>query len=384
MLSIACLIGACTKKSIPYNPLTANPIKPSDSTLARDSAPSFNAPAGVVVDATGNIYVTDYGNNLIRKITPAGVVSTFAGSGNQGILDGTDSLASFNLPTGITIDKQGNLFVTDKGSDLIRKITPAQVVTTVAGVDSASSANGAASKAGFFSPTGIVADGSGNLYIADAGNNAIRLMTSGGTVSTIATNDSTNDISTPTAFNNPTGVALDGFGNVYVANYLNSNILMLNSSAVVSNYADTGRVQGNMNGPAPAATFFYPNSVAVDAQGNVFVADGINNLIREISKAGIVSTFAGSGLPGAVDSTGTAASFNGPAGLAFDKNGNLYVADTNNNLIRKITPAGVVTTVAGSGLPGHINGMALARKNKRLLKIPARARFNIFLSKRQR
>ncbi len=382
MLSIACLVNACTKKAIPYNPATANPIKPSDSVLALDSAPSFRAPAGVVVDASGNIYVTDYGNNLIRKITPTGLVSTFAGSGNPGILDGTDSLASFNLPTGITIDKDGNLFVTDQGSDLIRKITPGQVVTTIAGVDSAGSANGVGKQAAFFNPMGIVADASGNLYIADAGNNAIRLITAGGTVSTIAHNDSTHNISTPTAFSNPTGVALDGSGNVYVANYLNSNILMVNPSGVVSNYADTGRFQGNMNGPAPAATFFYPNSVAVDAQGNVFVADGVNNLIREISTAGIVSTFAGSGLPGAVDSTGTAASFNGPSGLAFDKFGNLYVADTNNNLIRKITPAGVVTTVAGSGLPGHINGMALARRNKRLLKIPARARFNIFYKPR--
>ncbi len=382
MLSITCFINACTKKAIPYNPDTANPIKPSDSVLALDSAPSFRAPAGVAVDATGNIYVTDYGNNLIRKITPAGLVSTFAGSGNQGILDGTDSLASFNLPTGITIDKNGNLYVTDQGSDLIRKITPGQVVTTIAGVDSASSANGVGNQAGFFNPMGIVADASGNLYVADAGNNAIRLITAGGTVSTIATNDTTHNISTPVAFSNPTGVALDGSGNLFVANYLNSNILMINPSGLVSNYADTGRIQGNMNGPAPAATFFYPNSVAVDVQGDVFVADGVNNLIRKISTAGVVSTFAGSGLPGAVDGTGTAASFNGPSGLAFDKVGNLYVADTNNNLIRKITPAGLVTTVAGSGLPGHINGMALARRNKRMLKIPLRARFNIFYKPR--
>lgn len=348
-------------------PVTDTSGTGSSSTI--DTLPSFNAPTGVAVDASGNIYVADWGNNLIRKITPTGMVSTFAGSGFAGYNDGAGTLASFTEPTGLAIDAQGNLFVADAGDDLIREINPSGTVTTIAGSDTTGFSNGAGAAATFFNPMSVAVDANDNVYVADAGNDLIRLVSSGGNVTTFAGTLDTGASQTPPIFNNPTGLALGPNGNLYVANYLSSDILLVNQSGNISTYAGVDTLQGANNGPAAQATFYYPNSVAVDAKGNVFVSDGVNNLIREISTNGTVSTFAGSGAPGAVDSTGVNASFNGPAGLAFDAAGNLYVADSNNNEIRKITPAGVVTTVAGTGAQGSQNGIAVAHRNKRSLKI---------------
>ncbi|MGH7237936.1 MAG: hypothetical protein ACREGF_05360, partial [Candidatus Saccharimonadales bacterium] len=343
-----------------------------------------NNPSGVAVDASGNIYVADWGNNLIRKIAPGGVVSTFAGSGFAGYNDGTGTLASFTQPSGIAIDASGNLFIADAGDNLVRKITPAGTVSTIAGSDTSGFADGAGAAAVFFNPLGVAVDASDNVYVADAGNNLIRLISPAGNVTTLAGTVNIGASTVLSPFNNPGGVAVDAGGNVFVANYLDNNIMEVNPAGAVTSYAGsaTGAAGAN-NGPASAATFYYPNSVAVDAAGNVYVADGVNNLIREITSGGMVSTFAGSGTAGAIDSTGVNASFNGPAGLAFDAAGNLYVADSNNNEIRKITPAGLVTTVAGNGEQGARNGMAIAHRNKRLLKTTPASRLNfIFRQKR--
>lgn len=384
MFSITCFIIACTKKDFKQENTLVNPKGGNDSTAAIDTLPSFNSPSGVAVDAAGNIYVADFGNNLIRKITPGGVVSTFAGSGNQGKIDGTASLASFKEPSGITADASGNLFIADAGNDLIRKITAAGVVSTIAGGDTTGFVNGTGLNSPFFDPIGITVDASGNLYVADAGNNQIRLITSGGMVTTFASNDTTGALPAP-HFNNPTGVAIDASGNVYTANYLNNNILIINPAGTVNIYAGSPiGLPGANDGPAGSATFYLPNSVAVDAAGNVYVADGVNNLIRKITPAGVVSTLAGSGVPGAIDSTGVAASFNGPAGLAVDAAGNVYVADSNNNLIRKITPAGVVTTIAGNGEQGEKNGVAVAYRNRRQIKSSARNVFNLLYKQKLR
>ena len=380
IFSIGCLFAACSKITPKPNSQNKNPNGGNDSTLAVDTLPSFDSPAGIALDAAGNIYVADYGNNLIRKITPGGIVSTFAGSGTQGSTNGTGVLSTFNQPAGIAADASGNLYIADAGNDLIRKITPAAVVSTLAGVDSAGSANGAGIDASFFHPTSVSLDASGNIYVADAGNNLIRKITTDGTVSTFAGNiasGTSNGTLTATSLNNPTGVATNASGNVFVANTLNNNILEINPTGAVSAFAGADTI-GAINGPAASATFYFPNSVAVDATGNVYVADGVNNLIRKITPGGLVSTLAGSGMAGAVDSTGTKASFNGPGGLAVDAAGNVYVADVNNNLIRKITPTGVVTTIAGNGQPGSKNGLAIAHRNKRQIKITSGRRFNIF------
>ncbi len=377
---------ACTKRSIkPVNTTIDTNKTVLDSIAKIDSLPSFNNPSGVALDAAGNIYVADFGNNLIREITPAGQVSTFAGNGSQGRIDGTGNLAAFDEPAGIAADASGNLFVADAGSDIIRKITSGAAVTTIAGVDSASFANGPALSSAFFHPVGVAVDAADNVYIADAGNDLVRVLTAGGTVSTLAGIINTGASTTISPFNNPTGLAVDGSGNVYVADYLNNNILLVNKAGTVSTYAgpDSIYMPGAANGPVASATFYYPNSVALDAANNLYVADGVNNLIRKITPAGVVSTLAGSGAAGAVDSTGVNASFNGPAGLAVDPAGNVYVADSNNNLIRKITPAGVVTTIAGNGIAGSKNGLAVAYRNKRKIRNVQRSIFNLLYRQRR-
>jgi len=385
VFSAVCVFTSCHE-------LLPKPIKTADTTASNsnvakdslkavDSLPSFNNPTGVAVDPSGNIYVADYGNNLIREITTAGMVSTFAGSGNQGAINATGLLASFSGPAGITIDASGNLYVADAGSNLIRKITTSAVVTTLAGGDTTAMTNGIGANASFSDPLGVTVDPSGNVFVADAGDNMVRMITPSGLVSTLAgTAVSSDSLTVNSVFNNPTGVAVDAADNVFVADYLNNNILLVNTAGIVTTLAGTG-LQGNNNGPNSSATFYYPNSVAVDANDNVYVADGINNLIRKISPNGVVSTLAGSGVAGAIDSTGTAASFNGPSGLAVDASGNVYVADTNNNLIRKITPAGVVTTIAGNGQPGSNNGKVFAHRNTKPIKTWRKIKINIFYRK---
>jgi sugar lactone lactonase YvrE len=366
---IGCIITACKKKTIPPN---TTYTKSGDSTTTNlDSLPSFYSPAAIAVDAAGNVYVADYGNDMIRKITPGGKVSTLAGSGIQGSVNGTGEAASFDRPSGLAVDASGNVYVADAGNSLIREVSPSGVVTTIAGGDTTGAVNGPGASATFNYPTGVALDASGNLYVADAGNNLIRLI-SNGTVSIFA--GSLTD--TTLNFNNPTGVAVDLNNNVYVAGYLNDDILKITQAGVIATFAGAGS-PGSTNGQGTNASFYYPSSVATDAAGNVYVADEVNNLIRKITPGGLVSTLAGNGTAGAADSTGTAASFNGPAGIAVDAAGNVYVADANNNLIRKITPAGVVSTLAGSGLEGYQNGQAAARRTK-TIKITAR-KLNMFV-----
>jgi len=390
----ACILVACSKNG-PVSPYKYNTLNGKGVTGVTGSTGTtggitnpdstktinFSAPDDVAVDAAGNVYVADYGNNLIRKISPAGVVTTIAGTGSPGAVNGTGIAASFNGPSGIALDAAGNIYVADAGNDVIRKITTAGVVSTFAGtVVVADTSNTITAEPSFLGPSGVAVDASGNVYVADAGDNQIRKISPAGTISTLAgSGDSGAADSTGTAatFNNPTGVALDAAGNVYVADLLNNLIRKVTPAGLVSTLAGSGNI-GSADGTGTAASFYFPNSVAVDASGNVYVTDAINNLIRKITPDGTVSTLAGSGSPGSANGTGTAASFNDPAGIAVDASGNLYVADANNNLIRKISPAGVVTTLAGNTSTLAINhhnaamryhmGVGLTRRHGNIVK----------------
>jgi sugar lactone lactonase YvrE len=301
-----------------------------------------------------SLYIASCGNELEFNTTPnsggAVSVSTIAGSGVQGSADGTGTFATFYQPTGIAVDASGNIYVADYRNNTIRKITATGVVTTLAGTVAQGSANGTGTYATFNQPTGVAVDASGNIYVADNGNNLIREITPAGVVTTIAgsgTSGGFNGTGTAATFNCPQGIAVDVSGNIYVADYGNNQVRKIAPGGIVTTLAGKDSSGAN-NGVDTAATFNQPTGVAVDAAGNVYVADEGNNLIRKINPAGMVTTFAGSGAAGASNGAGTAASFNGPTGVAVDASGNVYVADYGNNLVREISPAGAVTTL-GAG-----------------------------------
>ena len=332
------------------------------------AAASFNWPEGVAVDGSGNVFVADSRNNTIRRITPAGVVTTLAGTaGSWGSADGTGAAARFNGPSGVAVDGAGNVFVADS-DNTIRKITPTRAVTTFAGTaDSTGSSDGTGATARFSSPSGVAVDGAGDVFVADSDNNTIRKITPTRAVTTFAgTADSTgsSDGTGATArFSSPSGVAVDGAGNVFVADSGNNTIRKITPAGMVTTLAGAAS-SGSADGTGAAARFNSPESVAVDGAGNVFVADWGNSTIRKITPSGVVTTFAGTaGSYGSADGTGAAASFSFPTGVAVDGSGNLFVADLGNSTIRKITPAGVVTTLAGTaGSSGSADGTGAAAR----------------------
>ena len=333
------------------------------------SAARFNGATGVAVDSAGNVYVADTWNDEIRKISPSGVVATLAGSPSQlGFADGTGSAASFFSPSSVAVDSEGNVCVADGENDEIRSVSPSGVVTTLAGIAGYGSSDGTGSAARFNQPRGVAADSAGNVYVADLQNDEIRKISPSGLVTTLAgsagQSGSSNGTGSAARFYGPTGVAVDSAGNVYVADDPNQEIRKISPSGVVTTLAGSAGQTGSSDGTGAAARFFYPNGVAVDSAGNVYVADGLNQEIRKISPSGVVTTLAGSaGQAGSSDGTGSAARFDDPEGVAADSAGDVYVAESGNDEIRKITPSGVVTTLAGSaGQTGSSDGTGSAAR----------------------
>ncbi|MEO7692686.1 MAG: IPT/TIG domain-containing protein [Chryseolinea sp.] len=260
--------------------------------------------SGVLIDPGSNdVYVTDAQNCKIKRITPDGTVSSFVG--RFGFVDGVKDVAAFNFPNGAVMDKNGNIFVAEEGSHAIRKIDKNGNVTTLAGNGSAGYVDGKGAIARFQNPSGIAIDKNGLLYVADQFNNRIRTVTMDGVVATLA----------------GTGVA------------------------------------GFFDAPGTLATFNRPVGLAVDGDGNVFVGDLFNHIIRKISASGAVATIAGTGAAGYADGKPRAAKFNYPAGLAIGPDNLLYIADSENHCIRRIEANGFVTTVAGAS-EGYRDGPA--------------------------
>ncbi len=318
------------------------------------SASRFYLPSGVAVDSANNIYVADEGNHTIRKLSPAGAVTTLAGApGETGSSDGTESTARFSFPRGLAADAEGNIYVADAGTHIIRKIAPSGAVTTLAGTAGQSgSTDGLRAEARFDVPSSLALDRDGNLYVADSRNHIVRKVTQSGAVSTIAglaDQPGSGDGDRSTArFDRPEAVAVDGAGNVYVADYNNFTIRRITPTGLVSTFAGTARQRGSTDGTGPAARFSLNRGLAFDSAGNLYVADG-NQAIRHITPERRVDTFAGkAGETGVIDGTGSDALFFLPRGAAVDSAGNLFVADYLNHTIRKITPAGVVSTFAGA------------------------------------
>jgi hypothetical protein len=314
----------------------------------------FNHPEGLTVDGAGNVYVGDTQNNMIRKITPAGVVSTLAGSTTGSSADGTGAAAGFYNPRGVVINSVGDLYVAD-WDNTIRKITPTGVVSTFAGVPALSgSADGMGTSALFKLPWSLGIDAADNIYVSDCYNYKIRKITSAGNVTTLAgsgTAGSTDGTGTSASFNYGFGLTVDATGTIYVADRSNNMIRKVSSAGVVSTLAGS-LTAGNLDGIGTAARFEVPTGVAVDANGNLYVVDaGSKSLIRKITPAGVVTTLAG-GIVGYADGIGTAAQFYYPTDIAIDASGNLYIADSYNNAIRKIQFTGYAINPA---LPAGLN-----------------------------
>jgi hypothetical protein len=315
----------------------------------------FDNPWGVAADMMGTLYVTDANNHTVRKITPAAVVSTFAGSAGF-----------FDHPTGVAEDSLGKVYVGDTFNRTIRKITPQGVVSLWAGaVRQGGSNDGTGTEARFASPTSLASDAADNLYVADEYNHTIRKITSAGLVSTLAglagASGSNDGTGSSARFNRPAGVAVDSAGNVYVADRFNHTIRKITSTGIVTTLAGLAGTIGSADGTGSAARFFYPSGVAVDGAGNVYVADRQNLTVRKITADGAVTTWAGmAGMSGRSDGTGPAARFSTPTGVAVDSAGNVFVTDQFSYTLRRISPARVVTTLAGSSTSGNADGRGSA------------------------
>jgi len=288
------------------------------------------------------------------------VATTFAGSGKMGMADGKGSAASFANLMGIASDNDGNLYIADSHNNSIRKIDAAGNVTTLAGSGATGSKDGKGTAASFFYPTGITVDTHGNVYVSDTHNNLIRKISPSGEVTTIAGSSATiasKEFSRDSLkLDNPAGIAVDDSGNIYIADWSNDVIRKINPAGKISTVAGSVGNPGSDNGIKDSARFYLPWGIALDSLHNIYVSDSYNNMIRKISPGGTVSTLAGKKDPGANDGAGSSASFFHPAGIVLDRIGNLYVADMGNNKIRKISSQGLVTTIAGNGLRGSLNG----------------------------
>ncbi len=371
-------------------------------------ASRFTEPRGIAVNPDGNIYVAEWGAHTIRRIDPSGNVITLAGSPNQsGSVDGVGSAARFNRPAGLALDTNGNLLVADTENHVIRLVTPDGTVSTLAGLAATSGdADGLTGNARFRSPQAVCAnaggilvadtanstvrkidnggavttlagtsprggnvdgdlatarynqpgggafDAAGNLYVADTGNHNIRKILPDGTVSVFAgggVSGFANGLGTAARFNQPTEIVIDSLGNLLVSDKFNHRIRKITPAGEVTTHAGVGTAGSVIDGAALTARFSSPHGLAIDSLGNLFIADFNNSCIRKLDTAGNVSTFAGSsGFSGGTDATGTAARFSQPTGLAIDPDDNLYVTTTIGQTVRKITPAAVVSTLAGS------------------------------------
>jgi sugar lactone lactonase YvrE len=340
------------------------------------AAARFNRPVGLALDGLGNLYVSDALDATIRRISPSGEVRTVAGlAGSLGRQDGIGAAARFTNPAGLAVDAAGNVYVADVWGPTLRKVTPAGVVTTLAGrPGDYGSDDGAATTARFSGPTGVALDAVGNLYVADAYNSTVRKITPAGVVSTLAgtagQSGSADGVGAAARFSYPTGLAVDAAGNLFVTDAMdegagfgmpsywgNSTIRRITPAGAVTTLAGVAGESGDRDGSGGEARFFLfgqsvvrPNGIVTAGDGALLVADNGNHTIRRVTPGGVVSTWAGAAHRwGNVDGVGEAARFSGAYGPALDAEGNVYVADAGSQGVRRITPGGVVSTLAVPG-----------------------------------
>lgn len=312
------------------------------------TAAAINQPYRVCFDAAGNFYIADESNNRIRKVNTAGVITTFAGNGVQGFSGdgGQATAAGLYSPLGMIFDGAGNMFITDEDNFRIRKVNTLGVITTVAGSTPGFAGDGGqATAAQLLRPNESIVDAAGNIYILDSQNSRVRKVNTSGIINTIAGSGTSgtyagdNGPATAAEMNNPSGLAADPNGNIYVADTYNNRIRMISTMGIITTFAGTGTAGFTGDGgQATAAEINYPRGVAF-AGGNLFIVDEGNNRIRMVNTAGVISTIVGNGTAGSTGDGGaaTAAELHSPGGVAFDANGNMFIADWANNRIRKVT-----------------------------------------------
>jgi len=332
-------------------------ITPSGGDGGPATSAQINGALGLALDAAGNLYIADAYNSSIRKVTPDGVISTIGGGLVRfDFVDRVVFFPQFRFPSGIAVDATGNVYIADTNNSRVSKVTAEGVISTVAGVGIGIVGDGGpASSARLLFPSDVALDAAGNLYIADTANSRIRKVTADGVISTVAGNG----IQVPTHLGDggpatsallfhPRSVTVDAAGNLYIAEG-NHNIRKVTAGGVISTIAGSTRVGfGGDGGPATSAQLGFPTGVAVDAAGNVYIADSYNHRIRKITVGGMISTIVGTGTYGFSGDGGPAisAELAAPSGVAVDTAGNLYIADLGNFRVRKVTPGGLISTVA--------------------------------------
>jgi uncharacterized protein (TIGR03437 family) len=324
------------------------------------------APFALAVDSSGNVYFAENGDSRIRRIDAKSLdISTVAGNGTPGFSgDGsTATNAEMNSPTGLAIDSTGSLYIADSLNCRIRKVASGNISTFAGnGTFSYSGDGRPAIQAQLNTPQGVAADAAGNLYIADTLNNVVRKVSPNGTISNYAGNGGAGNsgdgsAATSAQLHGPQGLAADTFGNLYIADTMNAKVRKVSASGVIATVAGSGTPgSGGDGGAAASAQLNLPIGVAVDSSGNLYIADFGNSRVRKVSASGaIIGTVAGNGSFGYSGDGGPAvkAQLNGPQGVAVDAAGNLYIADTENNLIREVTAGGLIASVAGNGVAGY-------------------------------
>ena len=313
-------------------------------------------PRGVAIDSTGCLYIANRFGQQILKVNPVGNISIIAGTGSWGFSGDGGAATSAKLynPSGVAVDASGNVYIADDSNNRVRKINPSGVISTFAGTGVAgfSGDGGAASSAQLNGPTGVVVDALGNLFIAERYNHVIRKVNPSGIISTFAgtgTSGFNGDggAATNAQLFNPSGLAFDLLGNLYIAD-ISCRIRKVNTAGIISTFAGTG-IQGYSGdgGAATSAQLGSSCGVAVDASGNVYIAENGNQLIRKVNTAGIISTFAGTGTCNFSGDWGPAISAQlcNPTGIAIDTSGNVYIADNNNQRVREICITGCLANI---------------------------------------
>ena len=328
------------------------------------TAANLKFPAGIVFDTAGNLYIGDTSNSRVRKIDTSGNISTFAGTGDFGDFGDTNTAtkAGLNRPYGLAFDKAGNLYIADTYNDAIRKVTASgSTITTVAGtVQGFGGDGGGATGALMNTPTAVIVDAAGNIYIADTSNDRIRKVGTDGNISTfVGTGNaaSTGDggPAGSAALNNPEGLAIDKAGNIYIADTSSHRVRKVTPDGTITTVAGNGTGGfGGDGGPATKASLYYPKGIAVDAlSGNLYIADWLNSRIRVVTPDGNIYTAAGNGQYDYYGDGGsaTSAALKFPWGVAVDVTGKVYFADDENNVIRLLTPVAPLVSTGPKSAP---------------------------------